>query len=93
MLRSICTKDGNILYHIEYGIVLGCPIISGVTSCDQLKCWLTSIGLVTKFGCIWVCYTGTPTYVASVLSTTSCREVLSSFLINFFNLSSTQGQF
>jgi hypothetical protein len=62
MWESIGTKDGIVLYHIGYGIVLGCPTISGVTSCRQLKCYLTDIGLVTKLGYIWVCCTSTPTW-------------------------------
>jgi len=92
MLGSIGIKDGNILYHIEYDIIIGCPVINGVIGCDQLKSWLTDIGLVIKFSCIWVCYIGTPTCVHNVLITTSYRRVLSSSFINFFNLSSTKGK-
>ncbi len=88
MLRSIGTKDGTILYHIGYGAIIGCPTISGVTSCGQPKCWLTGIGLVTKLGCIWVCCTCAPTWVASAIGTTCYRKVLSSSLINLFNFSS-----
>jgi hypothetical protein len=51
MLGSVGTKDG-IIYHIGYGIILGCPTISGVTSCGQPTCCLTDVGLVTKLGCI-----------------------------------------
>jgi hypothetical protein len=51
------TKGGIVLYHIGYGgyggygIALGCLTIIGVTSCCQLKCWLTNVGLVTKLDC------------------------------------------
>jgi hypothetical protein len=38
MLRSIGTKDLTILYHIEYGTVLGCPTTIGVIGCGQPKC-------------------------------------------------------
>jgi hypothetical protein len=51
MLRSISTKDETILYDIGYDIVLGCLVISGVTSYGQPKCSLTDIGLVTKLSC------------------------------------------
>ncbi len=75
MLKSIGTKDGNVLYHIGYGIVLGCHAINGVTSCDQPTCWLTSIGLVTKLGYIIACCIGTPTWVTSVFGTIGCKKV------------------
>ncbi len=73
--------------------VIGCPIISGVTCCGQPKCWLTGIGLVTKLSCGQICCTYTPTCVPRVFNTTCCREVISSSLINLFNLSSIKGQF
>jgi hypothetical protein len=38
MLGFIGIKDGIILYHIMYNIILGCPTISGVTSYNQPKC-------------------------------------------------------
>jgi hypothetical protein len=92
MLGSIGTKN-DTMYNIGYGTIIGCPAISGVIGCGQLTCWLTSIGLVTKLGYIWVCCTCTSTWVANVLSTTSCKEDWSFFFINLFNLSSTKGQF
>jgi len=91
MLGSIGIKNGTILYHIGYGTILGCHATSGVISCDQPTCWLIGIGLVTELGCIEACYTSTPTWVIGVFGTTSCREVWSYSLINFFNLSSTKG--
>jgi len=93
MLGFIGIKDGITLYHIGYGTIIGCPPINGVIGCDQPKCWLTNIRLVTKFGCGRICYIGTPTCVVGMFGTTCCREVLSFFLINLFNLSSTKGQF
>jgi hypothetical protein len=96
MLGSMGTKDGVVLYHIWYsgsGITLSCPTISGVTSCYQRKCWLTGVGLVTKPGCGRICCTCTPTCVINVFNTIDYREVLSSSLINCFNLSSTKGKF
>jgi hypothetical protein len=71
MLGSIGIKDGIVLYHIGYGIVLGCPAINGVIGCGQL----TGIRLVTKFNYIKACCTNTPTWVINVLNTTSCRKV------------------
>jgi hypothetical protein len=68
MLRSMGTKGGTILYHIGYGgygTTLGCHAISGVTSC-QLKCWLTSVGCITKPNYDWICGTCTPTYIVGV---------------------------
>jgi hypothetical protein len=91
MLKSIGTKDGIILHHIGHNTILGCLVIRGVTSCSRPKCWLIDIGLVTKFG--QICCTSTPTCVISVFGTTCYIEVLSSSLINLFNLSSTKGQF
>ncbi len=89
MLGSIGTKDGTVLYHIGYGIIIGCPIINDVTGCNQLKCWLTDVGLVTKPGCGQICCTSTPMcHVIGVFGTRSYREVISSSLINLFNLSS-----
>jgi hypothetical protein len=85
MLRSISTKDETILYDIGYDIVLGCLVISGVTSYGQPKCSLTDIGLVTKLSCGWISCTSTPTCVASVFGTTSYRKVLSFSFINLFN--------
>ncbi len=93
MLRSIGIKDGIVLYHVGYGITLGCPTISGVTNYGQPICWLTDIGLVTTLDYIWVCCISTPTWVVGVLDTTSCKEVKGSYFINLFNLSSTKGQF
>jgi hypothetical protein len=66
------------LYYTTLGMVLGCLATSGVTSCGQLTCWLTSIMLVTKLGCVWIFYTCTPTCVIGMLGTTCYREVLSS---------------
>jgi hypothetical protein len=91
MLGSIGTKNGTILYYIWYGTILGCHVTNGVTSCDQPKCWLTDVGLVTKLGCGQICCTCTPICVVGVFSTTSYKKVISFFLINFFNLSSTKG--
>jgi len=93
MLRSIGTKDGIILYHIRYDIVLSCFNIISVTSCGQPRCWLIGIGLVIKFGYIWVCCTSTPTFVTGVLGTIGCKEVMSYSFINLFNLSSKKRQF
>jgi hypothetical protein len=90
MLRSISIKDGIILYHIRYDIIIGCHVISGVTSYGQPKCSLIDIGLVTKLNCGRIYYTSTPTCVVGVLGTTSCIKVLNSFLIDLFNLSSTK---
>jgi hypothetical protein len=91
MLRSMGTKGGTILYHIGYGITLVCLIISGVTYCYQLRWWLTNVGWVTKPNCDQICGTSTPSYIASVLIAVGGREVLNSFFINHFNLSSTKG--
>jgi hypothetical protein len=66
MLKSISKKYGIILYHIGYGIVLGCHAISCVIGCGQPTCWLTDIGLLTKLGCIKACCIGTPTWVVGV---------------------------
>jgi hypothetical protein len=89
-------KDGVMLYHIGYGgqgITLGCPVINGVTCCFQPSCWLTNVKLVTKSDYGVSCCTCTPTCVIGMLGTTSCRQVMSFFLINCLNLSSTNGQF
>ncbi len=51
MLGSMGIKGGTILYHIGYGTILRCPAINGVTSFYQPKCWLTTIGWITKPGC------------------------------------------
>jgi hypothetical protein len=94
MLGSRGTKGGTILYHIGYdgyGRTLGHPIINGVTSCYQPRCWLSNVGWVTKLGCDQICCTCTPIGIISVLVAIGSREVLSSFLINHFNLSSTKG--
>jgi len=91
MLGSIGTKDGTILYHFTYGTFLGCHAISGVTSCGQPKCWLINIGLLAKFN--FSRFVVHVHCVASVLSTTNCREVMNYSLINLFNFSSTNGQF
>jgi hypothetical protein len=93
MLGFIGIKYEIILYHIQYSIVLSCPTISGVIGCSQLKWWLIGIGLVTKLDCGRICCTCTPTWVASVLDPTGCKEVISYSFINLFNLSSTKGQF
>ncbi len=89
-------KGGTILYHIGYGgygITLGCPTISGVTSYCQPRCWLTGVGCIAKFNYGWICDSSTPTCIAGVLIAASGKEVLSFFFINHFNLSSTKGQF
>jgi len=72
---------------------LGCPTINGVTSCCQLGCWLTNVQLLTKPDCGQGCCIGTPTCVAGVHSTIKCREIMSIYFIDCFNLSSTKGQF
>jgi hypothetical protein len=72
---------------------LGCPTINGVTSCCQLGCWLINVQLLTKPGCGQGCCIGTPTCIASVHSTIRCREIMSTYFIDCFNLSSTKGQF
>ncbi len=38
MLGSMGTKGGSILYHIGYGTTLGCPTMTGLIGCCQLKC-------------------------------------------------------
>ncbi len=48
---------------------------------------------MTKPSCGQNCCIGTPTCVADVLSTISCKEVMNLFLINHVSLSSTKGQF
>jgi hypothetical protein len=93
MLRSIGIKDGIVLYHIGYNIVLGCPATNGVIGCGQPTCWLTNIGLVSKFNYIGACCIGTPTWVTNVLNTTSCKKNWKFSFIYFFNLSSTKAQF
>jgi len=85
MLGSMGTKGGIIFYHIRYGgygTTLRCHAISGVTGCRQPKCWLTSVGLVTKPSCGWICCIGIPTCVISVFNITSYRNVLNYFLIS-----------
>jgi len=47
---------------------------------------------LTKLGCGQGCCTSTPTCVANVFGIIGCREIMSSFLINHFNLSFTKGQ-
>jgi hypothetical protein len=89
MLGSMHIKGGTILYDIGYGIALNCPIISGVT-CYQLRFWLIGVGCVTKPNCDQICGMGTPTYITSLFVVVVGREVLNSFLINHFNLSSTK---
>ncbi len=93
MLISIGIKDGIVLYHIGYGIVLGYLVTNGVIGCGQPTCWLIDVGLITKLGYIKAYYIGSPTWVVSVLNTIGCRKVWSSSLINFFNLSSTKEQY
>jgi hypothetical protein len=75
MLGSMGTKGGIVLYHIGYGTNLNCLGINGVTSCYQPRCWLTSVGLITKPICGQICCTCTPTCVISVLSIIGCRKV------------------
>jgi hypothetical protein len=55
MLRSMGTKGGIILYHIGYGIALGCPTISGVTNCCQPRYWLIGVDLIAKPDCDQIC--------------------------------------
>jgi hypothetical protein len=93
MLISMGTKGGIVLYHIGHGITLSCLAISGVIGCCQPMCWLIGVGLITKLGCGWICYTCTPTCVIGVFGIASYREVISSFFINCFSLSFTKGQF
>ncbi len=90
MLGSMGIK-GRVLYHISYGTTLGFLAIDGVISCCQPKCWLTVVGWITKFGCDWICGTGTLTCTIGVFVVIGGREVLNSFLINWFSLSSTKG--
>jgi hypothetical protein len=87
MLGSMGTKGGTILYHIGYGITLVCLVINGVTDCYHLKWWLTNVGWIRKPNCDWICGTSTPSYIDGVFIAVGGREVLSSFLINHFNLS------
>jgi hypothetical protein len=94
MLGSMGTKGGIVLYHIRYGgygITIGCCAICGVIGCCQPTCWLISVGLITKLGCGWICYTSTPTCVIGVFGITN--YILSYSFINCFSLSSTNGQF
>jgi hypothetical protein len=79
MLGFMGIKCGIVLYHIGYGTTLDCPIISGVTGCCQPRCWLTSVGWVTKPNYDQICGMSTPTYTVSVLIVTSGREVQSFF--------------
>jgi hypothetical protein len=63
MLGSMGSKGGTTLFHIRYGgngITLACLTISGVIGCYQPKCWLTSVGWITKLGCDQICGIGTP---------------------------------
>jgi hypothetical protein len=88
MLGSMVTTGGTILYHIGYGgygTPLGCLA--------KFRCWLIGVWWVAKPDYDWICDTSTPTYIASVFILIGGREVISSSLINYFNLSSTKGQF
>jgi hypothetical protein len=49
MLGSMGTKNGIVLYHIGYNIVLGCPTISGVIGCNQPKSLVENPPCVTIF--------------------------------------------
>jgi hypothetical protein len=96
MLGSMGTKGGIVLYHIiygGYGTTLGCFVINAITSCYQPRYWLIGVGWVVKLGRDWICGTNTPTYIIGVFIGASGKEVMSFFLINYFNLSSTKGQF
>jgi hypothetical protein len=92
MLGSMGTKGGSILYHIGYGTTLGCPTMTGLIGCCQLKCWLFDVRLVTKPNCGQICCTSTPTCVVGGLNIIGYKEIMSSSFINHFNLSSTKGQ-
>jgi hypothetical protein len=85
------TKGEIILYHIGYGTTLGCLVINRVIDCYQPKCWLIHVGWVTKPNCDQICGMNTPSYIVGVFIVAGGKEVLSSFLINHFNLSSTKG--
>jgi len=96
MLGSMGTKGGSVLYHIGYGgynTSLVCLNINGVTDCCQPRCWLISVGWVTKPNCDRIYGIITPTYIVGMLIITCGREVMSSSFINFFNLSSTKGYY
>jgi hypothetical protein len=53
---------------------------------------LMNVRLITKPSCGQICYTCTMTCVVNVLNTIGYREVLSSFFVNRFSISSTKGQ-
>jgi len=66
--------------------------MSGVQGFCQFRCWVIGVELLTKLGCRQGCCTSTPTCVANVFGIVGCREIMSSFLINHFNLSFTKRQ-
>jgi len=75
MLGSMGIKGGIVFYHIGYGTTLGCPTISGVTSC-QFRFWLTDVGWIIKLNCDWICDMGTPTCIVGVLVAVGGRKVM-----------------
>ncbi len=67
--------------------------MNGVSGFCQFRCWVIGVELLIKLGCGQGCCTSTPTCVANVFGIVGCREIMSYFLINRFNLSFTRGQF